>query len=318
MIFIAITLVGTLSIFSNAEGQALISPYIRFILMIPIILYIYININTFILIDKLIKYSFIINMISIFQILKNKDDFGRIASVFSHPNFYAFYLIIIILVLNYFLKEKKINFFIGITYMLINIVLLMSAGSKTAFFAVIIIIFLEFIRKILKVNKFLKVPFIFISILIVCFIIFILKDKFYDLRIFNINYGLEENQINSFAWRVLNWKSKFECFDVNILSLLFGLGWGSEILFGFKGFAMHNEYLRIFFETGILGSISIIIFIYFLYKNIVLIKDKELKNFFINLIIVIIVGSLTENIFVAVETTVLYLSLIFSLGCKKI
>ncbi|MDK0896075.1 hypothetical protein P5F29_09350 [Clostridium perfringens] len=192
---------------------------------------------------------------------------------------------------------------------------MVSAGSKTAFLALGCAILYMFVKFIIKTNGFLKIPLIITTLFILILSIIIFKNKFSELRVFNMNYGLETNQINSFAWRILNWKSKFEVFDYsNIFTLLFGLGWDSEILYGFKGFAMHNEYLRILFESGILGSFMIILFIKAFINKVRLIKNNDFKKIYICILIVILIGAFSENIFVAAETTVLYLSLIFSIN----
>ncbi|NGT67166.1 oligosaccharide repeat unit polymerase [Clostridium perfringens] len=316
-IFMISTIPSSILMFGNKNASELFSPYIRIYLLIPILIYINIYISTEKIISSLVKFSVPINAISFFQILKDKSDFGRIQSVFSHPNFYAFYLIVIILSIIYLIKEKKLNKKLAIIYFFINLILIIAAGSKTAFLALSVVLLYLFLKFILKANNLLKFPLVIITILLSILVLFLFKDKLLDLRIFNINYGLQDNQINSYAWRFLNWKSKFEFFGENIFSILFGLGWGSEILYGFYGFAMHNEYLRIIFETGLIGNIILLIFTFIFISNIKSLKNKNIKEFFISFFIVILIGSLSENIFVAVETTVLYLSLIFSINLSK-
>ncbi|HAT4212232.1 TPA: hypothetical protein I9010_001809 [Clostridium perfringens] len=314
-IFMMSTIPSSLAVINIKNTNDILFSYVRVWMLLPIVMYIYRNINIIQIINMIIKFSFIINLISFVQIINNINDFGRIQSVFSHPNFYAFYLIIIILSLIYFINIKKIKKNIGIIYLILNIFFMVSAGSKTAFLALGCAILYMFVKFIIKTNGFLKIPLIITTLFILILSIIIFKNKFSELRVFNMNYGLETNQINSFAWRILNWKSKFEVFDYsNIFTLLFGLGWDSEILYGFKGFAMHNEYLRILFESGILGSFMIILFIKAFINKVRLIKNNDFKKIYICILIVILIGAFSENIFVAAETTVLYLSLIFSIN----
>ncbi|WP_460294925.1 O-antigen ligase family protein [Clostridium sardiniense] len=290
----------------------LLFTYIRMWLLVPIVTYIYFFIETDKLLKSLVKYSLLINAIGLIQIISNFHEFGRIQNVFSHPNFYAFYLIIIVLAIIYFIKNRTIKFRIGIVLILFNLLMIIAAGSKTAIIAFIAAIMYVFYKYLIKANKYLKIPILIISILGIILFIVIFKDKFSELRIFNLDYGLKENQINSFEWRILNWKSKFSIWENSIFGVFFGYGWGSEILYGFKGFAMHNEYLRVLFEYGIMGCICIFIFAKRFFYNIMRLKSENLRSFYIGFIIIIVVGAMAENIFVAVETLVLYIGIIFS------
>lgn len=312
MIFMLMTIPGSIVMLGNEFTVDLFSTYIRMWLLVPIVTYIYFYIETDKLLKALVKYSLLINAIGLIQIISNLHEFGRIQNVFSHPNFYAFYLIIVILAIVYFIKNRTIKFRIGIILILFNLLMVMAAGSKTAIIAFAAAIMYVFYKYLNKANKYLKIPILIISILGIILLIVIFKDKFSELRIFNLDYGLKENQINSFEWRILNWKSKFSIWENSIFGVIFGYGWGSEILYGFKGFAMHNEYLRLLFEYGIIGCICIFIFAKRFFYNIMRLKNENLKSFYIGFIIIIVVGAMAENIFVAVETLVLYIGIIFS------
>ncbi|GAA0070282.1 hypothetical protein UT300003_18050 [Clostridium sardiniense] len=312
MIFMLMTIPGAIVMLGNEFTVDLLFTYIRMWLLVPIVTYIYFFIETDKLLKSLVKYSLLINAIGLIQIISNFHEFGRIQNVFSHPNFYAFYLIIIVLAIIYFIKNRTIKFRIGIVLILFNLLMIIAAGSKTAIIAFIAAIMYVFYKYLIKANKYLKIPILIISILGIILFIVIFKDKFSELRIFNLDYGLKENQINSFEWRILNWKSKFSIWENSIFGVFFGYGWGSEILYGFKGFAMHNEYLRVLFEYGIMGCICIFIFAKRFFYNIMRLKSENLRSFYIGFIIIIVVGAMAENIFVAVETLVLYIGIIFS------
>ncbi|WP_338631216.1 O-antigen ligase family protein [Clostridium baratii] len=306
------TIPGAIFMLGNEFSIELFSTYARMWLLVPIITYIYFFIEINKLLKAFVKYSLLINVIGLIQIISNVHEFGRIQNVFSHPNFYAFYLIIVVLAIIYFIKIKFIKFKTGLILILFNLLMIIAAGSKTAIIAFMAAIIYIFYKYIIKSNKYLRIPILIITILGVIFLIVIFKDKFSELRIFNLDYGLKENQINSFEWRILNWKSKFSVWENSIFGIVFGYGWGSETLYGFKGFAMHNEYLRILFEYGIIGCICIFIFAKRFFYNIMRLKSENLKSFYISFIIIIIVGAMAENIFVAVETLVLYIGIIFS------
>ena len=136
-----------------------------------------------------------------------------------------------------------------------------------------------------------------------------------ELRIFNLDYGLQyEGQVNSFEWRIIKWKATFAYWNSSIFGIFMGYGSGSEVLYGLKGFTMHNEYLRILFNYGIVGSLACTIFVLRVIKKIRRISQINTRKFYYSILIVILIGCLSENVFVAVETNVLFLSLIFSIN----
>ncbi|MEW9934644.1 O-antigen ligase family protein, partial [Clostridium butyricum] len=311
IIFIVITLLSNVCFYY--EGiNTIIDPYIRLILLLPILIYIYLDKNID-FIQSLIKYSFIINIIGILEIIKDINNFGRIKACFSHPNFYAFYLVILFISIIYSIEKKSIRRRTGILYICINILLILAAGSKTALISLAIVCLYRYRKYLLNKNLLVKILIILISITVIFLIYYNFKDDLVGLRTFNINYGLENNQINSFDWRLMNWKLKFIDWKESWFGIFFGYGWGSEVLYGIKGSPMHNEYLRILFNTGIVGMIAIINISFLIHKKINSILLESEKRFFISIILIIIVGSLSENLFVAVETTNLFLALIFSI-----
>lgn len=311
IIFIFITLLSNVCFYY--EGiNTIIDPYIRLILLLPILVYIYLDKNID-FIQSLIKYSFIINIIGILEIIKDINNFGRIKACFSHPNFYAFYLVILFISIIYSIEKKSIRRRTGILYICINILLILAAGSKTALISLSIVCLYRYRKYLLNKNLLVKILIILISIAAIFLIYYNFKDDLVGLRTFNINYGLENNQINSFDWRLMNWKLKFIDWKESWFGIFFGYGWGSEVLYGIKGSPMHNEYLRILFNTGIVGMIAIINISFLIHKKINSILLESEKKFFISIILIIIVGSLSENLFVAVETTNLFLALIFSI-----
>lgn len=319
IIFMMLTVPSTLiMITSNLSNRSeLLSPYLRLWMFIPILFYITINKNKK-LILSFVKYSIIINSFSLIDLLNNIEKFGRVKGVFSHPNFYAFYLVVLVISILYCINEKYINKKIGIIYIGMSIVMIAAAGSKTALITLVIILIYTYKKSIEKKNKFLKLPILIVSVSIFCIVIILFKEKLQELRIFNVNFELATNQINSFEWRILKWQRTFEHWNKSILGMMFGYGWGSEILYGLKGFAMHNEYLRIIFNCGLIGSISCMCFFKNIFKIITKKIDENSKQFYLSFILVIAIGCLSENIFVAVETTVLYLGILFNINSYKI
>src|SRR5690606_22536865 len=76
------------------------------------------------------------------------------------------------------------------------------------------------------------------------------------------NEVIQYSRLNSFAWRLLLWKSSMEW--MSVANSVFGYGLNSfkqfsPIFFQLAGttnFGAHNTYIQWFFETGIIGVIS--------------------------------------------------------------
>ncbi|MBQ8997536.1 MAG: O-antigen ligase family protein [Clostridium sp.] len=316
LMYMSFTIIPTLVLYLTTNNKEILSAYIRMWFMIPIIGYLYFF-KTVNLIKGFIKYSLLINTLGIISILINPNSFGRIQGIFSHPNFYSFYLLIIIICIFRYMDNNKVNNKIGWIYIAINIFMIVSAGSKTALIILIVILGYRYNLQLKNKSIFIKIPIYIFTFFILIFLIWSMKDSISNLRVFNLNYGLESYQVNSFEWRILKWKNTFEHWDSSILGMLFGYGYKSELLYGFKGFVMHNEYLRVIFNSGIIGTILMINFIFTLVKQILNIDAIYIRNFYVSILITLIIGAFSENIFLASETALAYLSIIFSINFRK-
>jgi O-antigen ligase len=86
------------------------------------------------------------------------------------------------------------------------------------------------------------------------------RDRLLDLGAGN--EVIQYSRLNSFAWRLLLWKSSMEW--MSVANSVFGYGLNSfkqfsPIFFQLAGttnFGAHNTYIQWFFETGIIGVIS--------------------------------------------------------------
>lgn len=315
LMYMMFSCISTIVLCWNGSNLENLTAYIRVWLIIPIIGYIYIY-NKLDIISGLIKYSFIINIISVVSLIYNLGDFGRIQSIFSHPNFYSFYLIMIIICTLYLIRVKSIKSTKGYIYIGINIFMMVASGSKTAVILLVIISLYQYIK--IMENKSVSFKAISFITIISIFIIIVLSfgDILSDMRIFDINHGLQNNQINSFDWRILKWKRSFNVWNDSLFGILFGYGYRSELIYGMSGYSMHNEYLRIIFNTGIIGiilALNVLIGII----NKVRRFENEKKVFYTSVLMLIMIGSLSENLFVASETMVMYLVVIFSIDSFK-
>jgi O-antigen ligase len=180
----------------------------------------------------------------------------RISSTFSHPNIFAFYLVLMISLSFYFFKAKVsyIPLFIRRTlplYILIMLGLLILTKTRSAWASC----FLFFtLYALIYERKYL----ILIALLpVIGFFIPEVRDRFSDLSQGNevINYS----KLNSYAWRKLIWQQGLTWMQPS--HYLFGYGLESFKHFtpsfftmsGGEEHAAHSVYVQLLFETGALG-----------------------------------------------------------------
>lgn len=180
----------------------------------------------------------------------------RISSTFSHPNIFAFYLVLMISLSFYFFKAKVsfIPVFIRRTlplYILVMFALLILTKTRSAWascFVFFTLYALFFERKYLILIMLLPVIGFFIPEV---------RDRFADLAQGNevINYS----KLNSYAWRKLIWQQGLTWMQPS--HYLFGYGLESFkhytptffTMSGGEEHAAHSVYVQLIFETGILG-----------------------------------------------------------------
>ncbi len=180
----------------------------------------------------------------------------RISSTFSHPNIFAFYLVLMISLSFYFFKAKVIYIplFIRRTlplYIIIMLALLVMTKTRSAWascFAFFTLYALIYERKYLILIVLLPV---------IGFMIPEVRDRFADLSQGNqvINYS----KLNSYAWRKLIWQQGINWMEPS--HYLFGYGlesfkYHTPDFFTMSGndhHAAHSVYVQLFFETGALG-----------------------------------------------------------------
>ncbi|WP_187118543.1 O-antigen ligase family protein [Bacillus smithii] len=124
------------------------------------------------------------------------------------------------------------------------------------------------------------------------------------------NHGI--NTGNSIGWRLNVWDIIFK---LGLEKPFFGHGLGSSnLVVGsvYKGnfFAPHNEYLRLFYETGGIGLILFIIsilvtIVYYLQHG-----DRKNKLFFLSCVVAYLVMMSTDNIMIYKEISIIFFALI--------
>lgn len=185
----------------------------------------------------------------------------RISSTFSHPNIFAFYLVLMVSLSFYFYKVKAsyIPSYIRSTlpiYIFIMLGLMVLTKTRSAwascfaFFAIYSVIYER------------KYILYLILVPIVAFMIPEVRDRFLDLTQGNevVNYS----KLNSFAWRKMLWQSGIDFMATSHYFLGYGLE--SFRYYSVSFFALgggiprgaHSVYVELFFEIGGIGLATFI------------------------------------------------------------
>lgn len=194
--------------------------------------------------------------VGFFQILNNLDinialePSYRIYSTLTHPNAYAFYLVIIsVLAISLLLGVKslaeKSKYFILLGFLVVCLIYTFTRSAWLGLaFAVSILGILQHPRLLV------------FSPLIIGFLVFnlpLIFERFHPL------FTPELQKYTSLAWRIKLWTSSIPYF---LAHPVFGNGFGGYIFVGYEiddwFAAAHNDYLRILVETGIVGFLGFI------------------------------------------------------------
>lgn len=230
----------------------------------------------------------------------NDTDFGanRIQGTFGHPNPFSFYLYfaIVLSIISYkskslfnSLRIKKYTMFVGI----VSLILIIFTFTRNTWAALMLFlaayIFLYNKRALLM---------LFITSLASYILIPSIQERILDIF---------SNPFNSLIWRLNLW---YDMFVIALTKPLFGWGVGTfpDVTEYFRGINLgsleaHNDYLKMFLESGIVGLALFLILIgfmfYLLIKYYIGVKNQDFKNilllsgvFFISIFIV----SFSDNV----------------------
>lgn len=219
--------------------------------------------------------------------------FGRLLRAyggFSHPNIFAGFLVIAILFLIgiHLNKNKKLILFYFILTILFSSLIL--TFSRSAFLALFLSLFILFIYSISKKVKVKKVLSVLIILLLISSINFILFSDFFKTRI----QQQERLELKSSAERVVLRNQALSLLNEN---WFLGYGINNYVLVVHKNIdktlnvwdyqPVHNVYLLILVELGILGFLSYTsLLIFSLYKAF---SSNNLNKFILGLIILSII-----------------------------
>lgn len=239
---------------------------------------------------------------------------NRIAGTFGHPNVLGYFLLIILSLIVYVYFEniiiQPLYKQLLVLYGVLLSVLLIATYTRGAWIGLAILL------AGICLIKFTKKTLIYSSILVPAMIILIFnyiwleKNVFYDLpalekipviaRVVGLFNG---DPSDSIIWRRVMWA---DMYNKGLSSPIIGFGTGTIELMAeeVRGVSLgaleaHNDYIKVFVETGIVGLSVYILFIFALiYSLFIRIKSRDDSLFLITTFIVIVIylSSLWDNL----------------------
>jgi O-antigen ligase len=189
----------------------------------------------------------------------------RIKSSFSHANVFAFYLVLIVAIAMYALKGSAMNLSTATrcalwAYVPVLLAFLMLTGTRSAWIACLLLF--------LMYGLFIQLRYVIYvaGALLVALFIPGVMERLVDLA--RGNEFVQGGSLNSFAWRLSLWESALPWIKTK---WLLGHGLDSFLVYSpeffrldfFKrasfGVGAHNTYLRLLFETGLVGLLAYLI-----------------------------------------------------------
>ena len=218
--------------------------------------------------------SFLIGFLSLFlsQPYKGFIDNRQVLVLFGQeadPNNQAALVLIGIAIASYYMFVKRKYFFISLTTLCVNIFSLFLTASRGGLIALIIlfifILFINISKTTFKEKFRFCIGILFIFVIIQFFTTYFL-DKDILIRIFFFeNYDDGSGRLDI-------WSNTFELISKDF-NLVFGSGWGSY--FGYNNYyiSVHNTFISMLCDVGII--FFIMFFAPILYSSFRLIKEKK-------------------------------------------
>ncbi len=226
---------------------------------------------------KLVVYSAVIPFCFVFKEFAlpaasyTKDGFRLFAS-FSHPNIFAFYLVLVISMCFYAMKSKVIMFetsFIKHAKLILffGIICLLITKTRSAWAA---LLFVFIFYGLLSERRYLL--YLFVLGAVAMFIPSIQErvvDIFSGVTADDLAYG---EVLNSYAWRQIVWVASW---DYIIAKPFFGHGYDTFSYYfleffpleGSSKFDAHNAYVQIAFDMGFVGVIGFLTIFFSIIKE---------------------------------------------------
>jgi hypothetical protein len=217
-------------------------------------------------------------------------------------------------------KRKKSFVFSNLGFLVVLLICLVGIynlrhQASWAVSLALLLIFVHFIRK--KVSFFQLMVFLFIMLGVG---FYFYTEIFSTLFAKDINvYQGNAKDSAALNGRVYIWK-KYYAFWENFGVIAQWLGSGiaqhekSRVM---MGGGMHNDYVRLFFSTGIIGLLCYLSFLFYLLKNTLKIKMAEMKYLMLGSVMVIIMYSISSLPLLASGAMMYFLMAIISQTNKK-
>lgn len=218
-------------------------------------------------------------------------------------------------------KKKRHFVFSNLGFLVVLLICLIGIynlrhQASWAVSLVLILMFVYFIRK--KVSAFQLFVFLFMMLSVGFYFYAEIFSTLFakDIQVYEGN-ARETAALNG---RVYIWK-KYYAFWENFSVLAQWLGSGiaqhekSKVM---MGGGMHNDYVRLFFSTGIIGIICYLSFLFYVIKSTLKIKQVELKFLSLSSIVVIIMYSISSLPLLASGAMMYFLMAVISQTNKKL
>lgn len=225
----------------------------------------------------------------IFVLYRLDDSFYRITLYEgTDPNNLAAYLVLplFILIQDLFSISKKNKVSLLIIGIIFFTFAIFFTGSRGAIIAIIIGVLYIFFTE-LKFKNIAKI--IFVSLVII-FIIYQLVSFLPDnlsLRIFNFQSYFRD--LDEYGSRTDIWRNIYYNLFPKMPFLGYGSGVPPYIISQYYGYpyGVHNTYINMFLEYGIIGITTFLVFIYYLYRRVRFSKDIQYVGALIAILIII-------------------------------
>jgi putative inorganic carbon (HCO3(-)) transporter len=187
------------------------------------------------------------------------DDEFRVRSTFNHPNIFAFYLVLVMAVILYLHKRRAAPLAPAVRLSLwlytgALLVLLVATKTRSAWLACVLIFACY--------GFFFQRRFLLYALCVPLLLLFDagVRERLLDLT---TNHEISGNtDLNSYAWRLVLWRSGLEWMDRS--HSIFGYGLDSFKFYSPRFFPLegrdtwdpHNVYIQLFFEAGLVGLLS--------------------------------------------------------------
>ncbi|HEX5472876.1 MAG TPA: O-antigen ligase family protein [Lacipirellulaceae bacterium] len=218
------------------------------------------------LLKGIIYSSIVPAAIGILELIFFRDPSGRVQSTFSHPNSFAFYLMIVLGVIFFLQSSSAVQFtpfmrklMVPYSGLLLGLLIMTQTRAAWAGTLIILATYAIFVNR----RYLLALPLLPLLLFIPA-----VGDRLADLQ-HGAEYtgamGSRADELNSFAWRELMWKSALAdvadtpvfgkglaSFAPNSLKF-FPLAANTQKTFYRGGWGAHNTYVQAFYETGAVG-----------------------------------------------------------------